>query len=320
MSDSGAVRQWGRVAEVIIGKGGSGLKVTNLRIQFEIVKTVDHTPNKALIKIFNLNPENEAKIKKEYTNIFLNAGYKDNIKLVFTGNIIHVFRYREGNDFITEIEAADGDNDYRNAFVNTVLASGTTNADVVDQVAKTFTSTSNNGVKQVTGAARTRGKVLVGNSRDALHKVANQSGANWSIQDGVLQIVKTDLLLPNEAIVVNALTGMLSSPEINEEGITVKFLMNPNARANGSLKLDNNSIKLKGQKVGETQKGNQLTGTTVDSSNMPATDKTTKLDTDGIYKILKLTHKGDTRSQTWQTEALCVALGGRSTVSKGKKK
>lgn len=320
MSDAGTVKQWGRVAEVIIGKGGSGLKVTNLRIQFEIVKTVDHTPNKALIKIFNLNPENEAKIKKEYTDIFLNAGYKDSLKLVFTGNIIHVFRYREGNDFITEIEAADGDYDYRNAFVNTVLASGSTNADVVDQVGKTFVKTANNGVKEISGAARTRGKVLVGNSRDILHKVANQSGANWSIQDGVLQIVKTDSLLPNEAIVVNALTGMLSSPEINEEGITVKFLMNPNARANGSLKLDNNSIKLKGQKVGETKKGNQLTGETVNSSNFPESDKLSKLDSDGIYKILKLTHKGDTRSQTWQTEALCVALGGRSTVSKGKKK
>lgn len=316
--NSGSVRQWLRVAQLVVGKGGNGLMIENLRIQFEVVKTVDSKPNKALIKVFNLNQTHDAQIRTEYTDVFLNAGYEGALNLVFRGNITHVFHYKEGTDWITEIEAADGDKDYRNAVVNEVLAAGATNQDVVDRVMRSMPNTSK-GYAEASKAGRTRGKVLVGNARDHLDKIAKQDGANWSIQDGTLQIVKTDSLLPNEAIVVNSATGMLGAPEINEDGITVKFLMNPKATVNGALQLDNNNIQMKGTKIGETKKGNQQTGERVNSSNFQD-GKYTRLDPDGIYKMLKVTHKGDTRGKDWQTEAVCVAIDGRATLKRSKKK
>ena len=33
-----------------------------------------------------------------------------------------------------------------------------------------------------------------------------------------------------------------------------------------------------------------------------------RLDPDGIYKVLKLTHKGDNRGQDWVTEIECIGL------------
>ncbi len=47
-------QEFQRVIQVVIGSGGNGLLIDQLRIQFEIVKTVQHTPNTALIKIYNL--------------------------------------------------------------------------------------------------------------------------------------------------------------------------------------------------------------------------------------------------------------------------
>lgn len=306
MSDS--VRQWKRRAQVVIGKKGSGLLVENLRIQFEVSKTVESAPNVAVIKIFNLNPANEAKIKNEFDEVILNAGYEGAMRLVFRGNIKHVYRYREKADYITEIEAGDGDKDYRNAVMNETLAAGTTNAQLVDRAVGSFKGTggTTKGAVQINDRARLRGKVISGNTRDVLHDVARESGANWSIQDGQLVIVKTNAVLPDEAIVITAETGMLGAPEINDKGIAVKCLMNPQLRVNGAIKLDNNGIKAKRQKA-------QALGKKQEDQKEPV-----RLDPDGIYKVLKLTHKGDTRGQDWLSEIECIGLDQPIPASRGK--
>jgi hypothetical protein len=310
MSES--VRQWKRRAQVVIGKKGSGLLVENLRIQFEVSKTVESAPNVAVIKIFNLNPANEAKIKNEFDEVILNAGYEGAMRLVFRGNIKHVYRYREKADYITEIEAGDGDKDYRSAVMNETLAAGTTNAQLVDRAVGSFKGTggTTKGAVQINDRARLRGKVISGNTRDVLHDVARESGANWSIQDGQLVIVKTNAVLPDEAIVITAETGMLGAPEINDKGIAVKCLMNPQLRVNGAIKLDNNGIKAKRVKA-------QTLGTRYEKEASDPKEPV-RLDPDGIYKVLKLTHKGDTRGQDWLSEIECIGLDQPIPANRGK--
>lgn len=296
MSDS--VRQWKRHAQVVIGKAGSGLLVENLRVHFEVSKTVESAPNVAVIKIFNLSPINETKIKNEFDEVLLNAGYEGALRLVFRGNIKHVYRYRDKSDYITEIEAGDGDKDFRSATMNETLAAGTTNAQLVDRAVGSFKTTggTTKGAVQINDRARLRGKVISGNTRDVLHDVARESGANWSIQDGQLVIVKANGVLPDEAIVITADTGMLGAPEINDKGIAVKCLLNPQLRVNGAIKLDNNGIKAKRQKA-------QALGKKQEDQKEPV-----RLDPDGIYKVLKITHKGDTRGQDWVSEIECIGL------------
>lgn len=306
MSES--VRQWKRHAQVVIGKRGNALLVTDLRIQFEVSKTVASAPNVAVIKIFNLHPSNEEKIKNEFDEVILEAGYEDSAHvgaygekhypMVFRGNIKHVYRYRDKSDYITEIEAGDGDKDFRSAVMNETLAAGTTNAQLVDRAVGSFKATggTTKGAVQINDRARLRGKVISGNTRDVLHDVARESGANWSIQDGQLVIVKSNGVLPDDSIVITADTGMLGAPEINDKGIAVKCLLNPQLRVNGAIKLDNNGIKAKRQKA-------QALGKKQEDQKEPV-----RLDPDGIYKVLKLTHKGDTRGQDWVSEIECIGL------------
>lgn len=306
MSES--VRQWKRKVQVVIGKGGTGLLVENLRVQFEVAKTIESAPNVAVIRIFNLHPDNEAKIKNEFDEVLLNAGYEGAMRLVFRGNIKHVYRYRDGNDYITEIEAGDGDKDFRKAVMNETLAAGTTTSQLVDRAVGTFKGVggTTKGHVQVNERARIRGKVISGNTRDVLHDVARESGANWSIQDGQLVIVSTNDVLPGEAIVLRADTGMLGAPEINDKGIAVKCLMNPALRVNGAIKLDNNGIKAKRVKAQAlaTKREKQETNAPLGREN----EQLVRLDPDGIYKVLKLTHKGDNRGQDWVSEIECIGL------------
>jgi hypothetical protein len=295
--------QFLRVAQIVIGKNGNGIKVDQkLKIQFEIIKTVDPEPNQAIVKIYNLNQTNEEKIKNEYDEIIINAGYQDASRLIFRGNIIRVFRYRDKTDFITEIEAGDGDKDFRNAIMNETLAAGTSTSQLVDRAVKSFSSTLK-GESQVQNKQRLRGKVISGNTRDILSDIAAENGANWSIQDGQLQIVKTDGVLPDEAIVVNSNTGMLGSPEINDKGIAVQALLNPQFRVNGVIKLDNNVIRAK--------RANRATlANSTERDALKAEKNPVRLDPDGLYKILKITHKGDTRGTggDWVTDIECIGI------------
>lgn len=314
MATTNGSLQWLREFEIVIGPpGGSGLQIGGqsptapaLKVQFEIVKTLDPAPNTAQIKIFNLTPAHEKQITgptTEFTQVLINAGYQGASRLIFKGTIKHAFHYRDKADYVTQIEAADGDKDYRQAKLNLTLAAGTTHADLVNAAVGSFSNTSlgHNGIAP--GNPRIRGRVISGMTRDVLSRVARETTSNWSIQDGALQIVPTNGILPNQAIVVNASTGMLKAPEINDRGIMVTCLLNPLIGINGVLQLDNNDIMQRIRKRRQLSKNTQKT---------PDRNLTTvALNADGLYKVIRTDHRGDTRGMQWETESYCVALGSK---------
>lgn len=292
--------QWLRKAQVIVGKGGSGLSVDQLKIVFEINKTIQPTPNTALIKIYNLNPNHENTIHNEYDEVILNAGYKDNVKVIFRGNIKHVFKYRDKVDYVTEIEAADGDRDFRNSIINRTLSAGTTRNNVLQAAVSSFQDT-RMGFSNIGDERHIRGVVLSGSTRRVLDNLARDTGANWSIQDGLLTVVKTDSTLPNTAIVISSDTGLLEAPEVNDKGVGVKCLMNPDLLINGSIKLDNNNIRIRERRLSLLSHGND---------KRTAKEKPpVRLDPDGIYKIIAIRHAGDNRGKAWTSELVCISLG-----------
>ncbi|MDR0233876.1 MAG: hypothetical protein LBI31_03620, partial [Zoogloeaceae bacterium] len=203
--------------------------------------------------------------------------------------IKHVFRYRDKQDFITEIEAGDGDNDFRNAIMNETLAAGTNNAQLADRAATSLSGGTTKGVMNTSSQTRRRGKVISAPTRKVLSDLARESGADWSIQDGQLMFVPTKALLPGEAIKINAETGMLKAPEITESGVTVETLMEPMLRVYGAIHINNNDIK--------EQSKEQKEGT-----------GTPRLSPDGIYKVVEVKHTGDTHTKDWYSEIKCVAL------------
>jgi hypothetical protein len=295
MSTSGNI-EWGRECQLVVGSGGSGVDFSKLRIAFEVVKTIEKQPNTATIKVYNMSDANVSAIEDVYTDVLLKVGYHHASSLIFVGTIQFVSHYRDSTDYITELTCGDGDRDYRNAHINVTLAAGTTDEDAVDQICAVMGNT-RKGTIQVTSAARLRGKVLHGQARDALTEIARTNGCNWSIQDGDLQMVRNDTLLgANTAEVVNAATGMLSAPERNDKGIGVTILLNPKIAINAAIKLNNEEIKLKHHKtksLGKTKTKKPPVG----------------LNADGIYKVIKLAHFGDTRGPDWRTEITCIGLG-----------
>lgn len=314
---AGGVSQWLRFVQVIVGKGGAGLDLRathddGLRITFQVEKTIRHKPNTGSILIYNLHPDDEKKVLDEFEDVILNVGYQNRAptadelatnptlygaRVVFRGNIKRAFAWwdHETGDRITEIQAADGDRDYRTAVVNTTLAAGTSEADEVAAVLRAMSNTKA-GVAHVKTKKRLRGKVISSAARDVLHPIAKNNDAHWSIQDGVMQIVKSDEVLPGEAIVINEDTGLIGAPEISDKGIRVTCLLNPLIAINGKVLLNNNNIKIQQQQM-------FTTGPKLKAKNL------VRLSPDGVYKVYKLVHVGDSRGEDATTVSECVALG-----------
>lgn len=299
---STSLLQWNRVCQVIVGDAGTGVLVEPpLKIEFNVKKTVGRTPNTCLLKLYNLSPDTENRIKGEYTEVILNAGYEGSAGLLFRGNIRHTFAYRDGNDRIVEIDAADGDRDFQRSTVNTTLAAGTSTADLIAHVLGTFKSTVRGHIT-LKDRKRIRGRVVSGMARDVLDDVAAESGANWSIQDGALHIVPTDGYLPTEAVVLTSETGLLGAPEIDDKGIKVRCLLNSKIAVNGKVWLDNNDIKLKVKKQHESKPGAHA------KTPKHKAAQVARLDPDGIYKVIEIEYRGDTRGRDWFCDLRCLGL------------
>lgn len=305
---------WGRLCRVKIGKIGAkgepvvGREFTEaLRIAFDVEKTIYRTPNVATIKLYNLSEDHENAIHDEYNDVALDVGYKTETMGLFRGNVRYVYRYREQNDRITEIQAGDGDKDWKDAEVNFTLATGHTDADAMARMIENLGTTT---LGYVAGPninkPKILGKTYSGTVRRVMDIIARNNKAHWGIQDGRLSMVPIGSTLPNEAIKVDSATGLLGAPMISDKGISLKMQLDPRVGPNSKIWLANNEVKEAAFKppmlLREEQKGSAAH---------------VRLDPDGVYKALVVNHKGDTRGNDWFSEVKCIGLDDKIPTSKG---
>lgn len=286
--------QWLRACSLVVaGAGGQGLQLGDLRVTFQTRKGDVETPNSAEIRIYNLAPATASRMKREFTRVVLQAGYQNNLGIIFDGNIRQRRQGREnGTDTWLELIAADGDQAYNWAVVNTTLAAGSTPADRVQVCQQAFEA---KGVgagyrPELGNTTLPRGKVMYGMARKFMRETADTTGCSWSIQDGTMIMVPYTAYLPGEAVVLTHETGLVGTPEQTNEGIKVRCLLNPRLRINGRIKLNNTSIQA------------AKTDLKMSAQRPP------KMDTDGFYRIIKCEFCGDTRGNDWYADMVCIGL------------
>ncbi|MCT8349741.1 hypothetical protein LGZ99_21700 [Photorhabdus temperata] len=268
------MRQFGRQIKLTIGNTKESIEITNLRVTFEVSKTITSEPNPATIRVYNLNQSHRNLItSKTYNKASLAVGY-DELRVIYTGDIIEAITVHDDLDFIIELTCGDGYEAYTGALVNKTLKAGATDADILSVATKSMKV--DKGVVDLPKDRQLpRGKVLTGNARDIMHKIARNNGANWSVQDGnMIVLPKNKVLTDNEGFVLSQETGMIGSPEKTDDGLQITCLCNPALRI-GSL------VRIK--------------------SIIP--------EYNGDYKITELEHTGDFMSDDWHTLITCT--GGK---------
>lgn len=88
--------------------GGDSVMITQLQITAEInSKTGEGETAKSVIRVYNASADTRAKLEKKNAYVILEAGYGDDIGVVFVGTSQRAFSRKQGTEMITEIHCID---------------------------------------------------------------------------------------------------------------------------------------------------------------------------------------------------------------------
>lgn len=256
--------------------------IDQLRVTFEIKKSLLGYPNLAKIDVYNISRDTLAALQKKYTKITLNAGYEGGVGLIFKGEIRNVLHQKQREDRVATIFAGDSERSWQNATFNKTLSENVKLQEVIEEVAKTFKDTTlstTTGIPKNTSGSL-RGRTLSGSSRNIMDKFADEYGFDWSIQDGEMQIIPTEgYLEDSDAILIGSATGMIGSPTVTEIGADVTTLMNPKLTPGKAFRIESvfSDVRLGDLNFREARQ-------TISA---------------GEYKILEVILSGDSREGSW---------------------
>jgi hypothetical protein len=300
-----------RVYRLQIGKKGQdkGIEIEGLRIQFSIQKTADKNPNNSTIKIWNLRKTTRQEIEKPNTRCLLYAGYSEDTGpiLIFSGSVTYAWTKFEPPDIVTELNLGDGVQEIRDTTISVGYGKNIKSKQIFTDVAKKMdlSLTLPNDAPE---REWQNGLSYYGSARTLLDKTAKASGLEWSIQNGVLQVIEKGMVTTRQGIEISSSSGMVGSPDSERED---------KAEAKGE------KGKSGGGKSSEPKQ--QWNGWKVKTLLMPMLNPGDRVmlnskAVEGVFRIEELTHTGDNWEGDWQTELKLVdtakPLGDKKT-SKG---
>lgn len=269
--------------------------ITDLKITFEITKSVLSYPNLARIVIYNPAPKTISALQRKFTKVSLKAGYEGNIKLIFKGDVRNVYQGKTSTDRTITILAGDGEQDWKNSRFNKTFSASVATADIIKEVISSFENLTEGVIQNLPeGNDKLLGSTLSGSSKDLLDMYAKEYGFNWSIQDEEIRVVGFDKIIQDdEAVLITAATGMLGTPIVTEIGADVSTLLNPELLPDKLFKIESVNA--------EFQLGN------INFRDIKRTDAT------GFYKVMEVNFRGDSRDGDWVSFVKGRSLNGRSS-------
>ena len=283
----------------------------DFRMVFRIRHADFDTPGTAEIRIYNLADSTAADVINEWDAVTLQAGYQTgHYGIIFKGTIRQYKRGRENaTDSYLDIFAADGDAALNFAQMNTTIKNPT-----LTNVQKAIADAKQKAQQDLTigemaegsglGPNFTRPAILYGSAVDEARAYGKTTGTTWSVQNGVLQNTKTTAYARGEMPVINSGTGMIGIPEVTQDGILIKTLLNPNYYIKQRVQVDNRSLNNVLLPGGQELSGQDETFTfpryVGPGQFFAATNR------DGIYCILVIDQEGDTRGLPWYSHLTCI--------------
>lgn len=295
-----------RVADLIVGQsGGKGILIEYLRFSFRIEKTLSETLNNSTLKIYNLNRDSRRLVEMPNNAVILRAGYSQDVGPVtcFVGIIRRSLTSRDGVDWVTEFELDDGMIAYRDSKFSVSFPPGSTGGTVLNGIATKFGLPVRPLPPEISNKTYPQGFSFVGRTREAMSKVCQYLGCEWSIQNQEIQVLKKGGALKRTAIVISGETGMIGSPSLESKTMSDKAAAKKGISTNTSGVIKRN----KETESGEIKERFEIQGYKVKCLLQPSLEPgdIVKLEAEGVdnfFKIEKLVHVGDTFGKDWYSE------------------
>lgn len=299
-----------RRAELLLKGGDKILRLSELRFRFSTAQEDEESPNNCNIRVYNVAPDTQNLIQKEYSEVILQAGYeKGAFGVIFKGTLKQ-FRFGRENATTTYMDllCADGDLAYNFAMCMKSAAAGTTRQERVNMA---LSAMNDKGVSagqlviDATGGTLPRGKVLFGLSRGLIRAECQSMGATWSIQNGKVNVIPLTGYLPGEAVVLNSATGLIGRAEQTADGIQCRCLLNPKIVVGGLIQIDNASINQTVQKEGQ---GPSDGAAQLAYNQYAGLQQFANVAADGLYRVFVAEFHGDTRGSEWYVDIIALSV------------
>jgi len=206
--------------------------IDQLFIKFNVVKSTKSETNKGRIAIYNLSEasRNFIDARKPVSVrpvIKLEVGYQGEYQLLFVGDIKRTNSEKRGPDWVTTIEAEDGDELlHRSNFARNFKA-GTSEGQIVQDILKEVGLLSNNIKAELTGDGENikHSVTLDGAIFSLMDQYISNMEKEWSVQDGAVQITVPGAVIDAPTIDLSEKTGLIGSPIKTDKGIKLKALI-----------------------------------------------------------------------------------------------
>ncbi len=233
---------FGRVVRVEVGQPGAvGIAYEGLRVVFAVERTAGRALNSAKVQIYGLSATSSARFSEKDAELRLLAGYGVPGQ-IFIGGIDRAVRKQQGADWITEIEAQDGASTYRGVWISKTWAAQTTTDQILAEIAR-MAGLPLGYVAPLPNVTISTPLTVSGPLRSALSALADTVGAEWSIQDGELQVLVPTGGTSSSAVRLSPESGLIDSPQKTKEGVEVVALLQPTITPGRRFVLDSREFK-----------------------------------------------------------------------------
>lgn len=269
--------QFLRQAELTVGKNRTGLVIKDLRISFEITKSIEAEINEIMVNIFNLSAEKRHQIENLENKILIKAGYKDDVKNLAFGDITRFeTKFDAGGDVVTTLICGDGSEILRESRVSISYRTRISLTQILSNVIGQMNLDSVRFIDPLIGTFP-NGYVFSGLAKDCLNELASRFNFEWSIQNNGLRLLRRRGFDPTEKVILSPESGLIGSPrplddletfsllDRKKPGVLVKCQLQPRLTPGGIFAL-------------KSQNSN------------------------GVFRIEKIVHRGDTHAQDWFSE------------------
>lgn len=229
-------RLFGRTVKLVVGD----LDVSDLHIEFKIKKTLKAVPNTAEIKVFNLSENSIRRLQayQEGTPVKVLAGYGDHVSQIYLGETRAAWtEYDKKGETTTHLSTGTNAKAKKLAKIYQPVGANTPASTVLQNLASALGvplgAVSKSAQDKMTKIVTLHPKpgVLVGNAWQLIDEFCRSSDLEFSIQDGVLQVLDYGGALDNLAFELSDQTGLLASPSVDIAGIVkAECLLIPDLR------------------------------------------------------------------------------------------
>lgn len=245
-----------------------------LAIHIMLRKDMSGWPPEGTVSFYNLAPGTEARFHEPGQDLLVEAGYTDDIGVIFDGDIRRVWREREGLNRVTRVAVGGISFDKRELFTFARLGEVQIREIIREAIASVEGAVAGS-LNAILPSWTEKDFSFAGDPLRCISKLLESRPITWYEED---RTIKFTSIPDTDVLDINENTGLIGSPIQTDRGIDVRTTLNWRAKLNARVNLD---LELPG--IETFSEGS------------------------GLWRVGKVMHSGSNREGPFETRLECWA-------------